>query len=198
MFYIAIGGHPKVLPHLLFHQKLPSLISYLSMHPIPGLFLCEKLSNWLCTTTPQGLLHRSFFYTYSFNPSVFGSGHLVVPRTRTYMTESRILLLWAHQTHRTGTSYSSPLKFWFVSTCKYFFCKYQFATGNKKLRNYTRGFGSDLFELIIIIWKLRVLCLRRAKRPFLITAGHKSWKIINTQHICSMCPSDRWWWRGCC
>src|SRR6218665_1552607 len=82
-------GHPNVLPYLFFHQKLPPLASYSSAHPIEDLHSGEKLAYWFCSTIPQGLLYPGIFYTWSFHPSIFGSGTLgCPPDTRMSMTQS--------------------------------------------------------------------------------------------------------------
>src|SRR6218665_311951 len=76
-------------PSLLGTTKLPSLASCSSAHPIQDLLPCEKLFHWLCITIPQGLLSASqFLLCLVVPPFGLGSGHLVVPRTRTSMTQS--------------------------------------------------------------------------------------------------------------
>src|SRR6218665_4109100 len=95
--------HPKVLPYLFFHQNLPSLASNSSTNPIQDLLPHEKLSYWLCSTIPQGLLYPSFHYSYSRSTIPSRStlrssarGHLLAPRTRTSMTQraDEVNLMW--------------------------------------------------------------------------------------------------------
>src|SRR6218665_105774 len=84
-------GHPKVLQYIFFHQKLPSLASYSSAHPIQDLLPCEKPS-YCGGSAPQYLKAccipaSSISSWYTLRSSALG--HLVVRRTRTSMTQSR-------------------------------------------------------------------------------------------------------------
>src|SRR6218665_986818 len=93
MLLLISYGASQISPISLLSSETPftGWASYSSAHPIEDLLFHEKLSYWLCYTIPQGLLHPSIFYTWSFHPSFFDLGHLVVPRTRTFVVQSRSL-----------------------------------------------------------------------------------------------------------
>jgi len=86
---VSYMGTSKGSPILFFHQKLTSLASYSSTHPIQDLLPHVKLPYWLCSTLSQGLLVVSQFLLYLVVPPFGLRGHLIVPRTRTFMTQYR-------------------------------------------------------------------------------------------------------------
>ena len=87
------------------HLKLPSLPTYLSVHPIQDLLPCEKLSYWLCSTIFQGLLYPiSSVPSRSTLRSSARATWLSLGQVRLWLS-LEVLLLWAHP---TGTSYLSP------------------------------------------------------------------------------------------